>query len=378
MATSERYERLKKRMQEAELDVVVVISPENTLYFAETYIMTQSSIRDRLEIAVLPLNQEPVMIGCSIEQATIESETWIADRRFYTEFVQSPVKELAKVLIEKGFANSRIGIELDYLMAHYYKELVALMPGAEFVQCTRLFDKVRMIKEPVEIEMLSRAAKSTVNALEKALLEVHPGDTEFKLATKIKEYMLEDGADYITFLVMGTAANSIQSHKLPNDDILAEGELMRIDYGGSYSRGKYHCYNSDVARTVLIGKPNPVYEDIMKRCCEAYLYTYEHVKAGVSARDLFNLCRDKSLALGLNFVCPHIGHSLGIGLHEFPMLSPKEDFALEENMVFCIEPVIRQEGRLFHQEDLVQVTKDGFRILSQDVFNPRYLEIHGI
>ena len=78
MATSERYERLKKLMARENLDVTVVISPENTLYFAETYIMTQSSIRDRLAIAVLPLEQEPAFIGCSIEQATIESETWIA------------------------------------------------------------------------------------------------------------------------------------------------------------------------------------------------------------------------------------------------------------------------------------------------------------
>ena len=101
MATSERYERLKKRMAEAGLDVVVVLSPENTLYFAETYIMTQSSIRDRLAIAVLPLEQDPVMIGCSIEQATIENETWITDRRFYTEFVQSPVQFLADALKEK-------------------------------------------------------------------------------------------------------------------------------------------------------------------------------------------------------------------------------------------------------------------------------------
>lgn len=376
MATSERYERLKKRMAEAGLDVVVVLSPENTLYFAETYIMTQSSIRDRLAIAVLPLEQDPVMIGCSIEQATIENETWITDRRFYTEFVQSPVQFLADALKEKGLDHGKVGIELDYLMAHYYKELVRLMPDVEFVPCTRVLDKVRMIKEPVEIEMLSRAANSTRLALEKALLEVHPGDTEFKLATKIKNYMFEGGADYITFLVMGSGDNSMQTHKLPNDDILAEGDLMRIDYGASYSQGKYHCYNSDMARTVLIGKPNPTYADIMKRLCDAYLYTYEHVRAGITAKELYTLCKERCEANGLNFACPHIGHSLGIGLHEFPMLSPKEDFALEENMVFCIEPVIRQNGRMFHQEDLVQVTKDGYRILSTDHFEPRYLEIH--
>ena len=57
------------------------------------------------------------------------------------------------------------------------------------------------------------------------------------------------------------------------------------------------------------------------------------------------------------------------------MLSPTEYFAPEENMEFCIEPIIRQDGRMFHQEDLVQVTKDGYKVLSVDDFNPRYLEI---
>ena len=161
MATSERYERLKKLMARENLDVTVVISPENTLYFAETYIMTQASIRDRLAIAVLPLEQEPAFIGCSIEQATIESETWIADKRFYTEFVESPVAVLANVLKEKGLDHGKVGIELDYLMAHYYKELISLLPDVEFVPCTYLFNRIRMIKEPVEIEMLSTAAKKT-------------------------------------------------------------------------------------------------------------------------------------------------------------------------------------------------------------------------
>lgn len=376
MATSARYERLKKVLEKEKLDVVVALSPENTLYFAETYILTQASIRDRLEIAVLPLEKEPYMIGCSIEQPTIESETWITDRYFYTEFLENPIEILADVLKKRGLDHGKIGIELDYLSASYYKDLVRCLPYAEFVPCANIFGKVRMIKEPEEIELLSFAAKSTVKALEKSLLEVHPGDTEFTLGTKIKNHMLEDGADVITFLVMGTANNSFKAHKLPNDEILPDGDLMRIDYGGAYSRGKLHCYNSDVARTILIGMPNPVYVDVMKKFCEMYQYTYEHVKPGIPAKDLFTLCKEKCLSLGLEFACPHIGHSLGIGLHEFPILSPTEDFELEENMVFCIEPVLISAGRKFHTEDLVQVTSTGYKVLSQDVFAPRYLELH--
>ena len=50
-------------MKKQNFDVVIAISPENVLYFSETYIQTQKSIRDRLAIAVLPLEQDPAMLS---------------------------------------------------------------------------------------------------------------------------------------------------------------------------------------------------------------------------------------------------------------------------------------------------------------------------
>ena len=42
---SQRYDKLKREMQKQNFDVVIAISPENVLYFSETYIQTQKSIR---------------------------------------------------------------------------------------------------------------------------------------------------------------------------------------------------------------------------------------------------------------------------------------------------------------------------------------------
>lgn len=85
-----RYDKLKQEMKKQNFDVVIAISPENVLYFSETYIQTQKSIRDRLAIAVLPLEQDPAMIACVIEEPTVENECWIKDRRYYFEFRESP------------------------------------------------------------------------------------------------------------------------------------------------------------------------------------------------------------------------------------------------------------------------------------------------
>lgn len=366
-----RYERLKSYMAEEKLDAAVIISPANTIYFSETYIMTQTDIPDRLAITVLPMNGEPAIIACCIEQNTVDSETWIKDRRYYVEFQQSPIDFLADVLEERGLAGGRIGIELGFLTAAYYQELIARMPGVNLVNCKRIFEKVRMIKEPQEIKYLSDAANITRVALEKGLMEVHPGCTEREFANKVKTHMINDGLSSIDFFVMGACEKSLMVHALPTDNVMRSGDLMRLDFGGV---GEGH-YLSDFARTVMIGQLNDKYVDIYSKMCETQEEIFSHIKAGVPASELFRVCADGMAKRGLPFSIPHIGHSLGIECHEFPMISPVEDFALEENMVFNIEPVVMTEGRMFHFEDLVLVKKDGYQLLSNTQVNPGLLRI---
>lgn len=187
-----RYERCKPYMEQQGLDVLVAISPENVLYFAETYIQTQTSIRERLAITVMPLASEPAIIACKIEEPTVEAETWISDRRYFVELQCSPIAMLADVIKEKHLENRRIGIELNYLMATYYQELITLLPNAEFVQCARIFDQVRAIKELREIKQLSYAGLNTVRAMEAAVRMSRVGDSENDLAVRIIKNMFDN------------------------------------------------------------------------------------------------------------------------------------------------------------------------------------------
>jgi Xaa-Pro dipeptidase len=61
----------------------------------------------------------------------------------------------------------------------------------------------------------------------------------------------------------------------------------------------------------------------------------------------------------------HVGHGLGLGLHEYPMLNPTVDQELLPGMVLCIEPAHREPGVAgYHLEDLVLVTEDGVKPLT--------------
>lgn len=366
-----RYERLKEQLRRENMDAAVIISPANTIYFSGTYIMTQSDIPDRLAITVLPVNGEPAIIACCIEKNTVDSETWISDKRYYVEFQESPITFLVDLLRERGLAGGRIGIELHYLTAAYYQELVALAPAIQFINCKRPFELVRMIKEPEEIEILAKAATITRTAMEKGIQEVHPGCTEREFANIVKGYMLSGGLVDIDFFVMGAGEKSPLVHALPTDNVMCDGDQMRMDFGGVTNER----YLSDFARTIMIGELNPKYVDVYTKMCEVQEEIFSRIQEGTAARELFNICAEGMKKRGLPFSIPHIGHSLGIECHEYPMLSPVENVELQENMVFNIEPVVMAEGRMFHFEDLVLVKKNGFELLSNHQVNPGLLRI---
>lgn len=365
-----RYTKLKNQMLQDGLDVVVVCSPENSYYYMETYVVTQTTLRERMILGIFSLENDPVFVACSVERTLTQAETWIKDQRYYTEFIESPVKYVIEALKEQGYQGKTIGLEVDYLSTKYYKELVEALPGAKFVPCTDTLKRVRMVKEPDEIAKIAKAALGMRQSVELAVAETSVGDTEKMLDERIKHHLLSFGAQDFTFYTMGTGPKSLLVHGLPDDTPFVDGEVMRLDYGARFA-----LYNADLARTVSIGKGNQSYIDTFQRLCDVYYNVVTSLKAGISTKELFETCKNQAIASGLTFTMPHIGHALGIDLHEEPMLSPAIDFYLEENMIFNIEPLITCDGRLYHIEDTILIKKDGFEVLSQPYFNPHILYI---
>ena len=363
-----RYDKLKQEMKKQNFDVVIAISPENVLYFSETYIQTQKSIRDRLAIAVLPLEQDPAMIACVIEEPTVENECWIKDRRYYFEFRESPIQFLVDVLTERGLLNKRIGIEMDYLSAAYYRELMQRLPNVKIESCLHTFNVVRSIKEEREIEILQHAALVTRDAYTEAISEVGVGSLETDFSKRIAKKMIDGGCTSIEFLVMGTGDRSILVHGLPENLPMANHTHGRIDFGGLFDH-----YNLDVARTFIIGEPNAKHVDVFDRMMEVYVAAVEACQLGAPANSVYFTAKAMSEKMGLPFNRVHSGHGLGLSVHEYPMLAPGNETPLEENMVMCVEHAVHVDGFRYHIEDLVRITPHGPVVLSApEGFHPTY------
>jgi Xaa-Pro aminopeptidase len=89
------------------------------------------------------------------------------------------------------------------------------------------------------------------------------------------------------------------------------------------------------------------------------------VRAGIAVSGVYKAYERISRTEGIFRRRPHIGHGLGLGMHEDPMITPQGTEVLREGMVLCLEYTCLIDEALFHIEDTVHVVGLGCRILSR-------------
>ena len=136
-----------------------------------------------------------------------------------------------------GFKKSRIGIEIQYLCASDFVNLRKGLPDVVFVECKHIFEEVRSIKEPQEIDLLAKAASATRKGAEAAFITCNIGDTEKKLADQMIINLIRQNADKLEFMVLATGKRTLLSHPIPDQTKLtAVDPLSQLYYVRAYQR----------------------------------------------------------------------------------------------------------------------------------------------
>lgn len=352
--------RLRAALDASDLDVIVASSLENVYYSSGAFLFTQRLIPDRLALVLYPRVGSETLIVCNIEESLSRKESWIQDVRAYVEFSEDPIEVLASVLRERSFTKARIGIETRHLVAADFERLKRELPAARLVSCDGLLNRVRSVKSLAELDVLQSAARATERAITAAWIGGDKDDTEKEVADRERSALLREGASSTMHCVVAAGSNSLFSHHAPARTKLRRGDIMRTDLGGLFDG-----YFSDVARTTSIGPATVKAADVYRTLWEVQRATIDRLRPGVTAGDVFRFCQSSCEKAGLNFRDPHIGHGIGIMVHEWPMLEPNCTAELEAGMIICVEPFIQESGiGAFHIEDLVLVTESAPVILS--------------
>ena len=358
-AEHETLKRLRAAMKAAGYDALVALSQDNVTYAAGFLVPSHATNRFRRTIVILAGDTVAAQIVVNVEEIQARARSRMKDIRAYNQFTQNPADLLADALIEAGAGKGRIGIELDYLPAQDYIQLVKRLPEARFEPCADIFFKTRMLKSDEEIATLRRVGTLSERVIGDVLKEITPGMTEIDVSRRLVDQMIAAGSTNFKYRV-GSGANSSITNCGTTSKKIETGDLIRIEVLGDIDN-----YRSNVTRTAVVGKPTDRQKKIWASLMEARDDCKTMLKPGTAVADVYRnyvrICRSHDIEPTLKF----LGHGIGQTIHEEPYLTDTRTIVFEPNITFTMEPLYMIPGEMgFHVEDMYVITKNGYDALT--------------
>lgn len=223
-------------------------------------------------------------------------------------------------------------------------------------------EKLRAVKDELEIEYIRKACQIADKALEQLTGKIKVGVSELELVANLEYNMKMLGAENISFDTIILSGDKTSSpHGKPSDKRLEKGDFLQIDFGALYKG-----YHSDMSRTFIIGEASERQIELYNMMLEATVKSTEILKPGITAKVPDDVVRTIITDEYIESYYPGLGHGVGLDVHEGPSLSQSTKDLIEENNVVTIEPGVYVPGwGGMRIEDTILVTKDGYEVLSK-------------
>jgi len=278
-------------------------------------------------------------------------------------------KNLAAVIFDecKKAGLNKIGFESEHTSYQGYARLKKLFKGKKLVPVLSAVENLRIVKDRHEIMRIKRACLDGARLMNYAIKNLKAGISENRLKRMIEAYALENSIGPAGFdIIVASGRNSSMPHAASTDKLIRKNEAVTIDLGASYEG-----YNSDLTRTVFLGKINRKYLRIYEIVLASQGRAIERLRPGVYAKDIDAVSRQYISGKGMGRSFLHsLGHGIGRETHEMPTISQTSKIRLEQGMVITIEPGIYVPGwggvRI---EDTVLITRNGCEVLTKNARN---------
>ena len=357
---AQRLHAAQKAAAEKGIDLLLIGTGPDFAYLTGSWV----SSHERLTVLVVPQ----------------QGNAWIAaPNTDITDIKAAPVGELDVEL--RGWNDGENPYELalrgagdglgkvalgQSLTADHVLRFQDLLPHASYELATYALAELFTRKDEAEIVELRKAghAIDAVHAQVPQLLQA--GRTEAEVAHELEKLILQEHS-VIDFVIVGSGPNGANPHHSFSDRVLAEGEPVVVDIGGTLPSG----YHSDCTRTYVVGgdisKAPRDFQDAYAVLADAQAAARAAAHPGSTAADIDAITRQAISAAGWGDYFVHrTGHGIGLSTHEEPFIMEGNDLALEEGMAFSIEPGIYLEGKWgMRLEDIVVLTNDGYESLNQ-------------
>ncbi len=237
------------------------------------------------------------------------------------------------------------------------------------VQAWTALERLRLVKEPRELERLERAIAISIEGHRAAMRAARAGVTERQVNQAVIAALQAAGATSLPYSpIVGAGVDGAILHWDARDVPLAADDLLLVDAAGSF-----RDYAADLTRTFPVsGSFSPEQRRMYDTVLRAQDAALALVRPGATLFQLGRAAEKVIVEAGYQDGLIHaVGHFVGLEVHDPPI---DLDFPFEPGMVITVEPGIYiPEKRVgIRIEDMVLVTRDGGRLLTAGI--PRSAE----
>ena len=296
----------------------------------------------------------------------------VTDTRYATQAVEE-AGDAAEVSVETSDVWERLGkalgalrpktlaVEADHFTLRDAERLGRAWTGR--VEPVRgHIEALRAVKDPEEVEAISRAVRVAAESLDAILPGIRPGQSELAIAGRLEAALRERGSERHPFpTIVASGPRSALPHAGTSERAVRPNELLLLDFGAQVDG-----YCADLTRTVVVGRADARQREVWEAVRAAQEAALSGLRPGMTGREADALARNLLEARGMGLAFSHsLGHGLGLEVHEDPRLSRTAGEPVPAGAVVTVEP-----GAYFENwggvrlEDDVLLTAGGARCLS--------------
>lgn len=338
----QRLKNIRTVMKKRGLDALLVFSMKRSQV---TYVSGyRPNYYSNCGLVMVPLERDPILwIRFGFDLPRARELCWFEDIRTSPSYdMGAVVKDAAGAVRALGVKRPRIGIvsadaAIDEMGVSMYESFRAALPEADFELASDIFNDLRLIKSPGELEKLRAAAQLADSVAESLGKALRLGERENVACAIAEQTARREGADCSLWI-----SSDLSRMALPARDFeLRPGSFVICEFTVGLEG-----YWAQLCRSYSLGKPSGEQREVFDACRSAYAAIVAAARPGVSVSTLAETGYKTLAAKGCAESIPYgYGHGVGLENTEQYFIDPACKAPLAPNMTLISHPAIFVAGR---------------------------------
>ena len=352
---AERRQALRAELEKAELDALLVTDLVNIRYLTG---FTGSNAA-----LLVHVGGEAATVFCTDGRYTTQAGTEVPDLEVSLD--RASARALAARAAGEPTRYAHLGFESQHVSVEQHDALAEAVGDVRLTRAPGVVEALREVKDDTEVEALRQACAVADRALGELVADggLRAGRSERQVARDLEDRMLDHGSEGPSFdTILAAGPNSAVPHHRPSARELADGDLVKLDFGATVAG-----YHSDMTRMFVLGEPAEWQRELYELVRRAHQDGYAAVRPGTEVSAVNTAAREVIEQAGRGDEFPHgLGHGVGLCVHEAPNLSKTGVGTLAAGMAVTVEPGVYLAGHGgVRIEDTVLVREGAAEVLTR-------------